>query len=651
MCGISGIFECSERGSELLLRDLATMHAAIPHRGPDGEGFALFDAALQPHRLKAAGADEMAARGAFAFRWLHVQDPSPAAAQPMSSRDGRKWLVFNGEIYNELELRDELGRAGVTFRSRSDAEVILAAYEMWGTACFARFIGMWSLLLADLDRRALIGSRDRFGIRPFFYARLSDRIVFASEIKQIVPLLSRRRINDHYLHTFLRQGTVNHYDQETFFADVHTVPPATHFTLEFDHPRREIDFVRYWDVPQAGPLPDTEESLRELERRLCQSVAFTLRTPATTASFLSGGLDSSLLTALMREVEPRSRNFETYSLVFDRKRYAAFDESPYIDDFVARHGVRNLSTTFDAAWMRDHIADVTRTQEEPLVASALMAQWRLCQLAGERGARVVLDGQGADEIFAGYPHHEWMAWHDRLSAFDVSAFREAGILASKYHLSVSRLLLQKLLAPAAKAVIDRFGFERRRYPFIDDSYFKTCDAYQRSRRVDRAIARSDTGATSSLGRLVVHDVRSFGLRPILLHGDRAGMAHSIETRVPYLDHRVVEMALMLPPGLKVGFGERKRALRSIAKSRLPDSILARTDKMGFVTPEPLWLRGELREDMRATGTDARLAALRQINAGAVSDFISGFLSGQHDDSRAVWRLWALARWAEVFDMA
>src|SRR5581483_3262426 len=469
MCGISGIVAFDDRSRTSAGRDVAQMHSRIPHRGPDGEGFALAGCDLQARKFDEPGEVEHAnapARVALAFRWLVVQDPSPAARQPIVSSDGAKLLLHNGEIYNHAELREELSHVGRAFRSRSDSETILAAYEEWGTDCFRRFNGMWAVVLVDLPSRRVVVSRDRFGIRPLFYAETAGRIAFASEIKQILPVLRSVRPNEHYIHDYLNEGTIQHFDHRTFFEGVRIVPPASFAVIDIDGPQQPLRFESYWDPGEYQSRPPAastfDEAAERFDELLKSSVSLTMRTPASLGSFLSGGLDSSVLSAMVRELEP-SANHETYSIVFDRGRYAAFDESPYIDDFVERHRCPNARVTIDAEWTRTMLGDVTWALEEPLVASAQMAQYRAFQLARERGARVVLDGQGSDELLAGYALHQWGAWRDRVvHGRLVSGWREMRLLNRALGGTVRNAVGRQIAAPVMRGL----GFRRRRFDFV-----------------------------------------------------------------------------------------------------------------------------------------------------------------------------------------
>jgi asparagine synthase (glutamine-hydrolysing) len=585
------------------------MHALVPNRGPDGEGFMTAGTDFAAHRHASLHAAPPAVV-ALAFRWLVVQDPAPEAAQPMASADGKAWLIFNGEIYNFPELREELERDGFAFRSHSDGEVLLAAYQKWGTGCFARFNGMWAVVIVDLARRVAVLSRDRFGIRPLFYAERQGRIDVASEVKQLLAVAPSVAANEKYLEGFLRRGTLHHFDQETFFVGIRSVPPATFAVTSLDGPQTALQFETYWDAadyqtPARRPFDQLAEELGEVLR---DAVKLTLRTQASTVSFLSGGLDSSVATALMRETDPR--DFEACSIEFPS--YPAFDESRWIADFERMHGVRVARATLDAAYVRDKLRDVTWAHEEPLIASAQIAQSRAFQLVAERGARVVIDGQGSDELLAGYPDHELLMWRSRVTHGRwIDAAREGMILGRK----LGRRAL-------ASVLLRRNGHETE----------------------DRG------NDPTAVGQAIYADLKYRRLRPILHNADRNGMAYSIESRLPYLDHRVVELALSIPSEMKVGFGERKRALRAVARDRVPRSYLERRDKMGFMTPEPLWLRNELAGDVKRALADERLRQVPHFDLDRARRIAAAYRAGKHRDFRAVWRVYALPAWLEVYGL-
>ena len=652
MCGISAIVEFDDAAGARTARDLAAMHARIAHRGPNGEGFLFVDEKMRVARGETlAPLLEVApsARVGIAFRWLAVQDLDPAAAQPMAAAGGRVHVAFNGEIYNFVELREELETLGWRFRTKADTEVIAAAYEAWGSECLGRFEGMWAILIVDAERRRLVGSRDRFGIKPLFWAAEKSRLLFASEAKQILAAQKNTAIHEPWLYEFLH-GRRQALDDGTFYRALNVVPAASRFEIDLAAKAPAIRFETWWDLSRLAAAPrlrlDEETAAREVDALLRSSVRRHLRACVKVASFVSGGLDSTLLTALVAREAPEAH--ESYSLVFDRTRYARFDESAYVDEFLRATPVPNFRTTFGPEWLRDNMRTLTLCQDEPLIASTLLAQYRAFELAKEREAVVVLDGQGSDEVFGGYPGHELAVWRERLVRGRLADFaREARILARNAGVSMSRLAWNQLIRSAAGALVRRFRLPYGRYAWIDEAWFR---ARRGGVPPEEARRRREIAAwPSRLERLLYAEMRYTSLPQLFLFSDHSGMAHSIEARLPYLDHRLVEFVVQLPPELKTGFGIRKRLLRRVARPYLPASIVDRKDKMGFVTPEAAWLRRELKDDLLALGRSRALASLPFLHMPRLRSFVSAYLEGRHGDFRAVWRLYALRHWIEAFE--
>jgi len=511
----------------------------------------------------------------------------------------------------------------------------------------------WDVCATDVDfrRRRLLVIRDRFGIKPLFYRVESDRILFASEIKQILKA-SSPGINASYLYEYLH-GHRGHFTDETYYQGVYSVPAASFVEIDLDAPTRpDLNFRTWWDLSRLSKAPKRpaapEEAQHELENLLRASVKLHIRARVKVGSLVSGGLDSTMLTELMRQSSDKSH--ESYSLVFDRSRYAEFDESNYVDDYVRQSNVKNFRTTFDPNWIRDNIRNVTWIQDEPLIASTIFAQHRAFQLARERGATVVLDGQGSDEVFGGYPHHEFTVWRERLMRGQLSAFpRESKILANHSHTTVPRLLYFQMARVPAGTIVRRFRLWYGRYAWLDEKYFRP---FRRGAPPEEIARRREVASwRSHLDRDMYADIRYVGLPSLFLYSDRNGMAHSIEARLPYLDHHLVEFAMQLPSEMKAGFGVRKKLLRNLAKRYLPDSITGRTDKMGFATPEMLWLRKDLSEAVTEAVESPVMARVPFIRKTQAREFVRSYVEGKHRDFRAVWRLYALRHWLEVFNLA
>ncbi len=393
MCGFSAWFapEHQNRGVDALLR----MHASIRHRGPDGQGFLLLEAdgTVRLH----ATADQIPARpitAGLAFRRLGILDLSPAANQPMASPDRTLWIVFNGEIYNFRQLRRQLESQGHSFRTSGDTEVFLAAYEHWGTDYFERFEGMWAAVILDQRRHRLVATRDRFGIKPLHSFLHDGVLLLASEAKQIVAASdAARRPNRPLIEMFLR-GQRYPFIEETFFEDVRGIAPASWAEWPLDEPPAAPRLRRYWQlsdyVADARPAIPYDDAVDRVEQTLVEAVASHSVADVPVGALLSGGLDSSTLVGLL--ARRLKRRVPTFSFGF-RKRAPRFCEMPYVDQVVADLQLDNYETSLDGPWVRNNLDRAIWALEEPPLAMPALAQYKVFQLAAERGVTVVLDGR------------------------------------------------------------------------------------------------------------------------------------------------------------------------------------------------------------------------------------------------------------------
>ena len=417
MCGLAAIVDFV--GAPGLVDALLAMHEPIAHRGPDGEGFCVVD---DSWRSLAAGdanvlRDRSSARvlrAGLAFRWLKIQDGSAAAAQPMASQDGSTLLLFNGEIYNFRELRGELESLGYSFRSHSDTEVILAAYRHWGKEAFRRLDGMWAIVIVDLRSRTLLLSRDRFGIKPLFYHLGGSRLVVASEVKQLLAAGVAPAANMSAVTRFIR-GSRPESPEQTFFQAIVALPAATYAEVDLQKPGGELNFTAYWRLApsaDAPVAPSLENACTRLDGLLTQSVADHMVGPVPMGILVSGGLDSSIVAA--RAVAPfagRGERGMGFSMVLDRS-HAPYDETRHIEQVVSAFGLHGFTVELTPEWLKSNIARITRAQEEPVAGIAAAGQFLAFELAATHKAKVVLDGQGADELFAGYPRHQFVYLRD-----------------------------------------------------------------------------------------------------------------------------------------------------------------------------------------------------------------------------------------------
>jgi asparagine synthase (glutamine-hydrolysing) len=601
MCGIAGIFLLNEGSVDSAL--LARMSERIRHRGPDGEGMYLDGPVGLAHRR------------------LAIIDLTEAAGQPMKNEDGTLCLVYNGEIYNYVELREDLAGRGHTFRSESDAEVILHSYEEWGKDCLARFNGMWAFALWDSRRRELFCARDRFGIKPLYYTRAGDAILFASEIKALLahPEVGRRP-DDPLILAFLAWGVLDHTGR-TMFEGIRQLPPAHRIT--FRGPE-EGSPERYWDLAM-NPLPgrpwpeEDERDARAFRDLLTDAVRIHLRSDVPVGTCLSGGIDSSTLAVminrLIRAEHPRSvgDRQKTFSIVFPDPR---FNEERFIDEIAAAAGVDAGKATIGPEEILEDLPRLLAMQDEPFGSLSIAAQYRVMRLAS-RSVKVVLDGQGADEELGGY------------LAYQGSYL--AGLLRDR-HLST--------------AIHEAAGSSRLHGGFFADALGQVL-----VRRGRRALLKGDIPPVSryagSLDEVLKRELLSTNL-PALLHWeDRNSMAFSIESRVPFLDHRVAEFLAALPLSQKIRDGVTKFILRKATKDLVPDAIRCRMDKMGFVTPEEIWMKEGLRPFVMEILTSPSFRARKYWDAGQVLANYLLYVEGRLAYSPELFRIVCTELWLRM----
>lgn len=636
MCGISVLLDSS--GSSRLVPRLLAMHAVIRHRGPDGEGFLMVEANGAVTRTETAPQLGIASplRLGFAFRRLKICDLSSAAAQPMGSADGQTWMVFNGEIYNFRELRRELEAGGRIFHSQGDSEVVLAAYEKWGVECFARLDGMWAIAVLDRRRNRLVVSRDRFGIKPLFWTMSEDgAMLFGSEIKQLLAGMegglprSNRPLVSMYL-----QGRRFPALEETFFEGIRAVPPATWSEIDLSLPA-EPRFRPYWnlaDFTAADNALSYDDAVARTEEVLARAIATHRYADVKVGALLSGGLDSSTLVALAhRNGAPK---LPTYSLGY-RDAAPRFCEMRYVDAMIRRDRIENHETTFDAPWVATNTDRILWTLEEPPLAMPAFAQFRMFELCAQDGATVILDGQGSDEITGGYQYHQRAFVRERLlHRRPLDALSELLRIAQRERRFAPALFTDYFIRPR---------LQRRRQPAW------ISDGGARANQSEFAFARSDYGRDrSAVNRQLYFDVRWGNVKIVLGYGDRNAMAHSVEARVPYFDRAFVELLFSLPDEYKIGRGDRKRILRDVARRYVPPEITERADRMGYGTPDEEMIRGPLREAVAEAVNERGFRSAGWVDGPGATNFLLDFERGSQRDYRAVWRLYALSRWARRF---
>jgi asparagine synthase (glutamine-hydrolysing) len=613
MCGIAGILDIRAR-RPIEKTVLVAMRDVIRHRGPDGEGVHLEPGVGLGHRR------------------LSIIDVA-GGAQPLYNEDGSVVVIYNGEIYNYRSLVDELVSLGHRFRTRSDTEVIVHAWEEWGERSVERFNGMFAFALWDRNRGQAFLARDRLGIKPLYYAELPDgRVLFGSELKALLahPGLPRE-IDPFAVEEFFALGYVA--EPRSIYRAVKKLEPG--HTLIAD--RRGLTLRRYWDVVLGARHRGSEEELgEELVARFREAVQKRLMSEVPLGAFLSGGVDSSSVVAMMAQVSPDPVN--TCSIRFGEKD---FDESRYAAEVADRYRTNHRLATVavDDFGLVDRLASL---YDEPFADSSSMPTYRVCELA-RRGVTVALSGDGGDESFAGYRRYRWHSYEERVRALVPGALRAPffgllGRLYPKADWAPKVLRAKSTLEALALDPVEGYFHSvsilsdplRRR--LFRDSFRRELGRYHAIEVLKRHL---DRAPEHPLSRVQYLDLKTYLPGDILTKVDRASMAHSLEVRVPILDYEFVEWVAGLPPEMKLRGREGKYLFKKAMESYLPKTLLYRP-KMGFAVPLASWFRGPLRARVKEALASPALLDTGIFDERFLARMVEEHGSGLRDFSAAIW---------------
>lgn len=607
MCGIAGIVSLGRPVDPVALQRMTDLQR---HRGPDGEGYVAawrrngrFEHA-QLRRATAWDGDEPLSVG-LGHRRLAILDLSERGAQPMPAQDGRQWIVFNGEIYNHLELREELAAQGHCFRTRTDTEVLLEAYRRWGDDCLEHIEGMFAFAIWDGLRGRLFCARDRLGIKPFYYATPSGTFAFASEMKALFALPDLDAApDDRAVLDFLVHGNCD-YGERTLVRGITALPPG--HSLVVDPGAGRITRRAYWRlVPASQNGVGDRERIDALRTLLTRTVRRHLISDVRIGSCLSGGLDSSTVVALMacvRRDRPEDatalgESLFTFTACYDQPE---FDERAYALQVAQASGATPHLVHPEPCEFLASFERMAWHQDMPFAEPTYYAQWRVMQAAKDAGVKVLLDGQGGDEVFGGYAKFRYayaasLMTSGRMARFarEVAATVKQG---DRYVLDIRNgyRYLPRTLRRA-------FGIDSlvQRALRGDWSALVANASTPGSRWWKYAFrAGRDARAVTAVQRMQVDDILLDTLPTLLRTEDRSSMAFSIEARVPLLDHKVVEYGLSLPDHLKIRDGWSKFAVRQAMQGAMPDAVRLRTSKLGFAVPGRSWLARDLRPQVLA----------------------------------------------------
>ncbi len=654
MCGIAGFIDVRAPASHARIR---AMTDRLRHRGPNDAGYAF----IETQTGSTSMTDSTSARFdlALGHRRLSILDLTEAGRQPMASKDGRYWVVYNGEIYNYVELRNELTAAGHEFSTGTDTEVLLAAYAEWGIDCLRRFNGMWAFALWDSVRRELYLARDRFGVKPLYYSRGADWFAFGSEIKALLAFPHvPRRPNAAMIYDFLSLRLVDH-TEETFFDGISRVHAAHYMVVT---PAGAMRKVRYWDLePQFAFHSDSATESVAIDRfqeLFDDAVRIRLRSDVPLGTCLSGGLDSSSIAITANRLmfdELRldralvGEHQRTFSACFDDPR---FDERRYIDQVTNQIGATPFQVFPSAERLWTDLPALVSQMDEPFHSTSQYSQFNVMRLVRDSGVTVTLDGQGADELMAGYGTYHSVLLATLLRAGHVSAAaREA---ADTWRMSGRGRTGPELILRTAYGLLPAGVTTPIRS--VLSPYFASYSPEGRSLQVIRPELHAEHGARREswlekraasmhdLGRRLYEDVFQFSLPCLLRYADRNSMAFSIESRMPLLDYRLAQHIFSLPLSMIIRSGWTKWVFRMAMNDRLPADVQWRKDKMGFVTPEGVWLREGKQHLYDALGGE--LASSQFLRADAVRGRLDELVHGTSEGARFtdVFRWYILEVW-------
>jgi asparagine synthase (glutamine-hydrolysing) len=597
MCGIAGIINTKN----LKVNDniISTVTDAAAHRGPDGRGVFIDNNVAIGHRR------------------LSIIDLSNHANQPMQYGDDL-FIVFNGEIYNYIEIKNELIKEGFYFSTKSDTEVILAAYKYWGKDCLNKFNGMWAFAIYDKAKQEVFCARDRFGVKPFYYATINNQFVFASEIKQLLVLMPNRKVNQQILADYLVTGFEEHKNT-TFFESILKLP-AAHFLL-FDLKSNLYEIKKYYTIKTDSTISTLgiEDAVELYHNTFEDAVKLRMRSDVKVGTCLSGGVDSSVIAYYASKIYTGSNKFTAiHASSIDNNN----DELPYAKTVSNSLNLDLQITKPTEASFIEVLNNLVTTQEEPFGSPSIAMQYFVMRMAKETGTTVLLDGQGGDETLLGYERYYPALIKSLPLVKKIAALKE---ISENSKLNLLQSVLYTMYFSNSSIRINQL---KRKAAF----YHKSFTSY-----VDYSPIIQLADSYNNIEQLQKLEIETTQLSHLLKYEDKNSMAHGIETRLPFLDYRCVETALSINIQHKINKGWTKYCLRKMADKKLPDSIIWRKNKIGFEAPTNVWLKN-----------NEHIAL--QVKKSAILNKILKNVKIEHLDNKQKWKLFNIALWENVFQV-
>ncbi|MCK4789496.1 MAG: asparagine synthase (glutamine-hydrolyzing) [Desulfobacteraceae bacterium] len=637
MCGICGIIRTDKQVSA---ESIESMKKVLVHRGPDDEGTYISEVRM-PDRLISVG---------LGHRRLSIIDLSSNARQPLSNEDGQIWLTYNGEVYNYAELREELVGLGHVFKTRTDSEVIIHAYEQWGTSCLERFNGMFAFGLWDVRRRRMFLARDRLGIKPLYYFRDANSFIFASELKAILQIedvpreLNRQSLSDYFSWKYIPAP-------KTIFKNIEKLLPG-HFLMLTEN---GLNCQRYWDIRDSSSEIHTA-SQEQYHEQICESLSSSVNSRLISdvplGVFLSGGFDSSSITAMTSQLS--SKPIPTFTIGFDSHEYTS--EFKYANIMSEAYSTEHHERILNTDKLVDLLDSLVWFADEPFADSSMIPTYLVSQLAKEN-VTVALSGDGADECFGGYPRKYMFAKR-----------------YSKY-LRIPRFLstiLEKCSAMFLGSAISVMPETDRKRRFLKLNDMLKVDGLMRvlclnhimdtdlkkrvlHREIQQDISLLPVGLPAQcqrscgnlLGDLLILDIENYLANDILTKMDRMSMANSLEVRVPFLDHNLVELAVSIPANMKIHAKTTKYILKGALHDILPGEILNRK-KQGFGIPLRFWMKENLMEYTKEVLLDPVVERRHIFNHKTLEHLLAANSKAKMGYSKELWSILVLELWCRNF---
>ena len=602
MCGISGII--NKNNCRVIQNDIQEMNDLIVHRGPDDEGYYFGN------------------NFAFGHRRLSIIDLSSDGHQPMHYLD-KYTITYNGEVYNYLEIKKELLKYGYQFDSNTDTEVILASYDKWGEECVNKFNGMWAFAIFDKEKNTIFCSRDRFGIKPFYYTEVDGKFLFASEIKQLLRFYNINYVNKTILGDYLLYGLEEHTN-ETFFKNIYKLGASCNLIYDLKVHKYKID--KYFKVELNKKLESLSEneSIECIKNRLYGSISLRLRSDVKVGTCLSGGLDSSSIAAIASK-KFQEQTDEKFIAIHAKSIEKKTDESHFAQE-VAKYC--NLDMKIVEPYLEDitnNINEVFYTQEEPFGGPSIFMQYFVMKKAKENNCKVMLDGQGGDETLFGYENYYSVYFAGLLIKLKLVQYVKDLLKLPNFKLSKKRIMINSISILMSRSMIDKikklFGInmldikieiDKKKLGYIFD--FRTFKQFQ------------------------IRELAIRNLPHLLKYEDKNSMRHSVETRLPFVDYKFVQSALSMNDSLKFKNGYLKYILRKVVTNILPKNIVWRTNKFGFEAPTDMWIDSHKDEMIKKINRSEILKQTINIDNNTLKDY------------KILWRLFSIAVWEEVYEV-